>query len=150
MPAPGAPAARRRKPARPTIRTATPTRFAIEFTVQRQRFSTFRWILTATVTAQIPILGKTFGMNSPGRPATCTGPYILRRNGDCLVANVVPESAGKLFTYYDADGHDLGAAPAAAAIKRVRVAFAVEVKNPDAKTGGSLEFRLSTSVEFRN
>ena len=85
-----------------------------------------------------------------GPTATCAGPYILRRNGDCLVANVVPESAGKLFTYYDADGHDLGAAPAAAAIKRVRVAFAVEVKNPDAKTGGTLSSRLSTSVEFRN
>ncbi|MEA2658637.1 MAG: hypothetical protein QOF64_1233 [Candidatus Binatota bacterium] len=85
-----------------------------------------------------------------GPTATCPGPYIIRRNGDCLVANVVPESVGKLFTYYDADGYDLGAAPAAAAIKRVRIAFAVETKNPDAKSGGSLSSRLSTSVEFRN
>jgi len=85
-----------------------------------------------------------------GPTATCPGPYVIRRNGDCLVANVVPESVGKLFTYYDADGFDLGAAPAAAAIKRVRIAFAVETKNPDAKSGGSLSSRLSTSVEFRN
>ena len=85
-----------------------------------------------------------------GPTATCPGPYVIRRNGDCLVANVVPESVGKLFTYYDADGYDLGAAPAAAAIKRVRIAFAVETKNPDAKSGGSLGSRLSTSVEFRN
>jgi hypothetical protein len=85
-----------------------------------------------------------------GPTATCPGPYVIRRNGDCLVANVVPESVGKLFTYYDADGYDLGAAPAAAAIKRVRIAFAVETKNPDAKSGGSLSSRLSTSVEFRN
>jgi len=85
-----------------------------------------------------------------GPTATCPGPYVIRRNGDCLVANVVPESVGKLFTYYDADGYDLGAAPAAAAIKRVRIAFAVETKNPDAKNGGSLSSRLSTSVEFRN
>jgi hypothetical protein len=85
-----------------------------------------------------------------GPTATCPGPYVIRRNGDCLVANVVPESVGKLFTYYDADGYDLGAAPAAAAIKRVRIAFAVETKNTDAKSGGSLSSRLSTSVEFRN
>ena len=85
-----------------------------------------------------------------GPTATCPGPYVIRRNGDCLVANVVPESVGKLFTYYDADGYDLGAAPAAAAIKRVRIAFAVETKNPDAKSDGSLSSRLSTSVEFRN
>lgn len=85
-----------------------------------------------------------------GPTETCPGPYVIRRNGDCLVANVVPESVGKLFTYYDADGYDLGAAPAAAAIKRVRIAFAVETKNPDATSGGSLSSRLSTSVEFRN
>ena len=85
-----------------------------------------------------------------GPTATCPGPYVIRRNSDCLVANVVPESVGKLFTYYDADGYDVGAAPAAAAIKRVRIAFAVETKNPDAKSGGSLSSRLSTSVEFRN
>lgn len=85
-----------------------------------------------------------------GPTSTCPGPYIIRRNGDCLVANVVPESAGKLFTYYDGDGNDLGATPTLAAIKRVRVGFAVEVKNPDAKAGASLSSRLSTSVEFRN
>jgi type II secretory pathway component PulJ len=85
-----------------------------------------------------------------GPTSTCPGAQIIRRNGDCLVANVVPSSAGKLFSYYDADGSDLGNAPPAAAIKLVRIAFAVQVKNPDPRVGGNLTSRLSSSVEFRN
>ncbi|HVO94793.1 MAG TPA: hypothetical protein VMT22_18220, partial [Terriglobales bacterium] len=85
-----------------------------------------------------------------GPTATCAGPYIIRRNGDCLVANVVPERPGKLFTYYDAQGHDLGPVPMAEMIKRVRIAFAVEVKNPNVKVGGNLSSALSSSVELRN
>jgi type II secretory pathway component PulJ len=85
-----------------------------------------------------------------GPTATCAGPYILRRNGDCLVANVVPETAGKLFTYYDANGADLGVTPVPAMIKRVRIAFAVQAKNPDPRSGASLASALSNSVELRN
>jgi type II secretory pathway component PulJ len=85
-----------------------------------------------------------------GPTATCAGPYILRRNGDCLVANVVPETTGKLFTYYDANGADLGNMPVPAIIKRVRIAFAVQVKSPDPRSGGTLASGLSNSVEFRN
>ena len=85
-----------------------------------------------------------------GPTSTCPGPQIIRRNGDCLVANVVPSSAGKLFTYYDANGNDLGNAPPTAAIRLVRIAFAVQVKNPDPRVGGKLTSTLSSSVEFRN
>ena len=85
-----------------------------------------------------------------GPTATCAGPYIIRRNGDCLVANVVPETTGKLFSYYDGNGADLGNTPAPGIIKRVRIAFAVQVKDPDPRSGGNLASTLSTSVEFRN
>jgi Tfp pilus assembly protein PilW len=85
-----------------------------------------------------------------GPTSTCPGTYIIRRNGDCLVAYVVPASAGKIFTFYDASGADLGATPALGAIKRVKIAFAVQVKNPDPKLTGSLTTALSSSVQFRN
>ena len=84
-----------------------------------------------------------------GPTATCPGSTIIRRNGDCLVANVV---AGPpvLFTYFDVAGNDLGAAPTLAAIRRVRVAFAVQVKNPDSRVGDPLTTLLSSSVKIRN
>jgi Tfp pilus assembly protein PilW len=85
-----------------------------------------------------------------GPTATCPGASIIRRNGDCLVANVKTAAAGKLFTYYDAAGSDLGDAPAPPAIKRIRIAFAVQVKNPDPQIGGNMTSTLSTSVELRN
>jgi type II secretory pathway component PulJ len=82
--------------------------------------------------------------------ATCSGPQIIRRNGDCLVANVVPGLPDKLFTYYDANGTDLGANPARDAIKRVKIAFSVQVKNPDPNGAGNLSSTVLSSVEFRN
>ncbi|MGN6731996.1 MAG: PilW family protein [Candidatus Binatia bacterium] len=82
--------------------------------------------------------------------ATCPGPQIIRRNGDCLVANVVPGLPNKLFTYYDANGADLGANPARDAIKRVKIAFSVQVKNPDPSGAGNLGSAVLSSVEFRN
>ena len=85
-----------------------------------------------------------------GPTSTCAGPNIIRRNGICLVANVVVPVAGKLFSYYDADGADLGDTPAPDSIKRVRIAFAVQVKNPDPRLTGNLASTLSSSVEFRN
>jgi hypothetical protein len=81
---------------------------------------------------------------------TCPGPNIIRRNGDCLLANVVPASAGKIFSYYDASGTDLGNTPPLAAIKRVKIAFSVQVKNPDPRATGTVTSALSTSVVFRN
>jgi len=85
-----------------------------------------------------------------GPTSTCPGTSIIRRNGDCLVANVVLPIAGKLFTYFDGDGTDLGGTPALDSIKRVRIAFAVQVKNPDPRLTGNLASTLSSSVEFRN
>jgi Tfp pilus assembly protein PilW len=82
--------------------------------------------------------------------ATCPGPQIIRRNGDCLVANIVPGLPDKLFTYYDANGADLGANPARDAIKRVKIAFSVQVKNPDPNGAGNLSSTVLSSVEFRN
>ena len=86
---------------------------------------------------------------STGPTSTCSGATIIRRNGDCLVANIVAGPNG-LFTYYDGAGNDLGTAPNRAAIRRVRISFSVQVKNPDTRVGGNLTTLLSSSVEFRN
>jgi Tfp pilus assembly protein PilW len=85
-----------------------------------------------------------------GPTSTCPGTTIIRRNGDCLVANVKTVTAGKLFTYYDVTGADLGDSPSPTAIKRIRIAFAVQVKNPDPRVGGNMTSTLSTSIELRN
>jgi hypothetical protein len=85
-----------------------------------------------------------------GPTATCGGIKIIRRNGDCLVANVTIPAGGGLFRYYDAAGAELGTAPPLAAIKRIRVGFAVRAKNPDPKSVASIASELSTSVELRN
>ena len=85
-----------------------------------------------------------------GPTSTCPGTTIIRRNGDCLVANVKTAIAGKLFSYYDATGADLGDSPSLATIKRIKIAFAVQVKNPDPRVAGNMTSTLSTSVELRN
>jgi type II secretory pathway component PulJ len=83
-----------------------------------------------------------------GPTSTCGGTKIIRRNGDCLVANVV--ISGKLFRYFDASGTELGDAPPLAAIKRIRVALAVRGKNPGVKSNATIASELSTSFELRN
>jgi hypothetical protein len=85
-----------------------------------------------------------------GPTATCGGIKIIRRNGDCLVANVTTPTGGRLFRYYDAAGAELGGAPPLAAIKRIRIAFAVRAKSPDPKYAATIASELSTSVELRN
>jgi Tfp pilus assembly protein PilW len=85
-----------------------------------------------------------------GPTSTCPGTTIIRRNGDCLVANVKTASTGKLFSYYDVTGADLGDSPSPMAIKRIRIAFAVQVKNPDPRVGGNMSSTLSTSIDLRN
>ena len=82
--------------------------------------------------------------------STCPGAKIIRRNGDCLVANVTIPALDKLFSYYDSAGADLGNTPSLEAIKRIRIAFSVQVENPDPKISGNLTSTLSTSVELRN
>jgi Tfp pilus assembly protein PilW len=85
-----------------------------------------------------------------GPTSTCPGTTIIRRNGDCLVANVKTASTGKLFSYYDVTGADLGDSPSPMTIKRIRIAFAVQVKNPDPRVGGNMSSTLSTSIDLRN
>ena len=85
-----------------------------------------------------------------GPTTTCPGPSIIRRNGDCLVANVVVPAEGKLFTYFDRDGNDLGNLPPLDLIRRVRVAFTIEVKSPTPQITGKLASSLSSSVQLRN
>lgn len=85
-----------------------------------------------------------------GPTSTCPGTKILRRNGDCLLAHVVNVGAEKVFRYYDSSGGELGDTPPLQAIKRIRIAFSVQEKNPDPTRGGTLTSSLSTSVELRN
>ena len=85
-----------------------------------------------------------------GPTSTCPGTAIIRRNGECLVANVTIPPGDQLFTYYDNAGVNLGNSPLPTAIKRIRIAFAVQVKNPDPRDNAPLISTLSTSVELRN
>ncbi|HEX2226038.1 MAG TPA: hypothetical protein VHM64_02785 [Candidatus Binatia bacterium] len=85
-----------------------------------------------------------------GSTATCSGTKIIRRNGDCLVANVTTPLTGKLFTFFDASGADLGSTPPLRMIKRVGIAFAVRARHPDARANTHIKSELSTSVELRN
>jgi type II secretory pathway component PulJ len=85
-----------------------------------------------------------------GPTAACPGSRVLRRNGDCLLANVVPAAGEKVFTFFDRSGVDLGSAPVVGAIKRIRIEFSVQAKNPDPKILDKLSSTLSSSVELRN
>jgi prepilin-type N-terminal cleavage/methylation domain-containing protein len=85
-----------------------------------------------------------------GPTTTCGGSRIIRRNGDCLVANVTTPVPGKLFRYFDASGAELGSAPPLSAIKRVRIAFAVRAKYPKTSANDYVASELSTSLELRN
>jgi type II secretory pathway component PulJ len=85
-----------------------------------------------------------------GPTATCPGTQILRRNGDCLVANVTLAVAGKLFTYFDAAGADLGPTPAPTGIKRIYIAFAVHENIAEPGDRRAVQSQLATSVQLRN
>jgi hypothetical protein len=85
-----------------------------------------------------------------GPTATCPGTRILRRNGDCLVANVTLAVAGRLFTYFDAAGADLGPTPAPAGIKRIYVAFGVQENTAEPGNHRTVQSKLATSVQLRN
>ena len=82
--------------------------------------------------------------------STCPGSFVLRRNGDCLLANVVPVVDQTIFTFFDIKGTNLGHAPALNAIKRIHIEFRVQVSNPDPRLSGKLESALSSSVDLRN
>lgn len=82
--------------------------------------------------------------------STCPGAAIIRRNGDCFVANVVPGTLGQLFTYYDANGVNLGDPPPLTTIKRIQIKFTVGSRNPNPRSVDQISSTLSTSVELRN
>jgi len=88
-----------------------------------------------------------------GTTSTCPGPMILRRNGYCLVANVVISSKEPLFTYFDGSDLPLTGSPPVDAVKRVGIRFSVEVPDPTPqgkRLGKTLKSTLSSSVTFRN
>jgi hypothetical protein len=88
-----------------------------------------------------------------GPTLTCPGSYIIRRNDDCLVADVVPPPGEKIFTYYDSANNDLGDEPPLASIKRIKITFSVQLTNPNPYTRSAnphISSTLSSSVEFRN
>lgn len=80
-----------------------------------------------------------------GPTSSCPGPYVIRRNGDCLIGNVLTSIPEKLFTYYDANGVELGDNPARDLVRRVKITFSVRSSN-----AGSRGSSLTSSVEFRN
>jgi Tfp pilus assembly protein PilW len=82
--------------------------------------------------------------------ATCPGAAIIRRNGDCFVANVVLGPSGRLFTYYDENGVELGDSPLLASIKRIQIEFTVASRNPKPGSLDQIGSTLLTSVELRN
>jgi Tfp pilus assembly protein PilW len=86
-----------------------------------------------------------------GATATCPGSTI-RRNGDCLIPNIVIPSGRAFLTYYGAGSKNPLALPISdpSVLKRVKITFTVQVKNPDPKIGGMLTSDLSSSVELRN
>ena len=127
-----------------------PIRIVIAFMLPPEEWFMSRWILMAMVIVQTLNPVKISVTNSRVPPRLALAPTIIRRNGDCLVANVKTATAGKLFSYYNVTGADLGDSPSLTAIKRIRIAFAVQVKNPDPRVGGNMTSTLSTSIDLRN
>jgi len=84
--------------------------------------------------------------------STCPG-SIIRRNSNCLVANVVIPTGSSLFTYYDSSNTQLSSSPTVANIKRVKITFSVQVPEPTPEgraAGRNITSTLSSSVDFRN
>lgn len=86
-----------------------------------------------------------------GSTSTCPG-ATLRRNGDCLIPNVVIPSGGTFLTYYGAGSTVPLTAPISdpSVLRRVKITLGVQVKNPNPEIGGIIASKLSSSVEFRN
>ena len=84
--------------------------------------------------------------------STCPG-SIIRRNSNCLVANVVIPTGSSLFTYYDSSNALLAASPPVADIKRVKITFSVQLPEPTPEgkaAGRNITSTLTSSVELRN
>ena len=84
---------------------------------------------------------------------TCPGAITIRRNNNCLVANVVVSSKEPLFTYFNGDDVQLAGNPPVDSVRRVSIKFSVEVPDPTPqgkRLGKTLRTTLSSSVKFRN
>lgn len=97
------------------------------------------------------VTGEDVSYSLSGSTSTCPGTTI-RRNGDCLAANVVIPSGNEFLSYYGPQSklplsHPIGDL---SSLARVKVTFAVQVKNPNPNAGGTIQSMLSSSVEFRN
>jgi hypothetical protein len=86
-----------------------------------------------------------------GSTATCQG-VTIRRNGDCLVGGVAIPPGEDFLSYYAAGGGAPLGHPITdfSGVQRVKVAFAVQVQNPNPRIGGVIQSVLSSSVELRN
>jgi len=87
-----------------------------------------------------------------GATPTCPG-AILRRNGNCLVANVALPPGQALFTYFDEADLRIAGVPQLDRIKRVKIALSVEVADPSPQgkaAGKKIASTISSSVELRN
>jgi hypothetical protein len=87
---------------------------------------------------------------APGT-ATCPG-LSIRRNGDCLVSNVVIPAGNEFLTYYSAGGSTALTHPISelSNLKRIRIAFSVRLPSPHPDRASAIVSTLSSSVELRN
>ena len=108
--------------------------------------------LDASGTCSTSTTGEDVTYDLGSATSTCSG-SIIRRNSNCLVANVVIPTGSSLFTYYDSSNTQLAASPTVTSIKRVKITFSVQVAEPtpDGKAAGrNVTSTLSSSLEFRN
>ncbi len=86
-----------------------------------------------------------------GPTSTCPGTTI-RRNGNCLVGNVLLGPASDFLSYYRAGSTTPLNHPITdfATVQRVKVVFLVQVTNPNPNVGGAIKSVLSSSIDFRN
>lgn len=87
-----------------------------------------------------------------GATPTCPG-AILRRNGNCLVANVAVTPGQGLFTYFDEADLRIAGVPQLDRIKRVKIVLSVQVPDPSPHgkaAGKKIASTISSSIELRN
>lgn len=96
--------------------------------------------------------GEDVAYDVAGATPTCPG-AILRRNGNCLVANVALPPGESLFTYFDEADFRIAGIPQLDRIKRVKIALSVEVADPSPPgkaSGKKITSTISSSVALRN
>src|SRR5262245_26116540 len=86
-----------------------------------------------------------------GPTSTCPGTTI-RRNGNCLVGNVLLAAGSEFLSYYGSGSTVPLIHPITdfATVDRVKIIFSVQVANPNPNAGGAIRSVLSSSVDFRN